>query len=143
MLLPCPATQLQAMQLSSVHAHQVHEGALRPRVSVALTFPESSPGPLGLRKRSLSAPGALDPSLPFPGKSSFLSLWATIRDREQPFNCPRPQPVPPSQDALSCSHTVVGSTWALGREGMLTQDLTEGARPQEPRKAPAASSPTS
>lgn len=71
---PCwlPSTQ------TSVH----EKGELRPRGSVALTFLVSSPGPLGLRKWFLSAPGALGSSLSFTGKSSFLSLWATTRDTD-------------------------------------------------------------
>lgn len=48
----------------------------------ALTSPASSPGPLGLGKWFLSAPGALGASLSFTGKSSFLSLWATTGDTD-------------------------------------------------------------
>lgn len=53
---------------------------LCPQVSGALTFPVSSPGTRGLRKRFLSTPGMMGSSLSFTGKSSFLSLWATTRD---------------------------------------------------------------
>lgn len=66
-------------------------------MSVALTFPVSSPGPLGLRKWFLSAPGALGSSLSFTGKSSFVSLWATARDTDSSTVMSADQPTCASQ----------------------------------------------
>lgn len=116
--------------LAALHPKtSVHEkGELRPRISVALTFLVSSPGPLGLRKWFLSAPGALGSSLSFTGKSSFLSLWATTRDTDSSSVTVPDQgmsltssPVLPGQHALSCSSTAMGKHKNLQACGSLSR----------------------
>lgn len=103
-------------------------------MSVALTFPASSPGPLGLGKWLLSAPGVLGSSLSFAGKSSFLSLRATARDRQQRGEVPRPAPAPgrdaPGAPALPRGeHGNLDACGSLAEKAGSPQNLPEGACP--------------
>lgn len=105
-----------------------------PGVLGALTLPVPSPGPLGHRKWFLSAPGALSSSVSFLGKSSFLNLWATARDRQgavtRLWQGWPPGPPVPSQDALHGFRAATGRPGhprprgSLCRERWSPRDLT-------------------